>query len=87
MRLALAPEVVQAEEAQVVDARVVGGVLGKRALGITESYQGFTHTLIIRGSEPSQLSSVWQETSDVLSPAVMPGLLFLVSFSCNSDKT
>ena len=48
MRLALALEVVEAEEAQVVesagnedtavDAGVVGGVLGKRAPGITESY-------------------------------------------------
>jgi len=48
MRLAHAPEVVKAEEAQVVeagvdedtvvDARALGGVLGKRALGITESY-------------------------------------------------
>jgi len=44
MRLALAPEVVEAEEALVVeagvdedtavDARVVGGVLGKRAYGV-----------------------------------------------------
>ena len=74
MRLAHAPEVVKAEEAQVVeagvdedtvvDARVVGGVLGKRALGITESYYDFTHTLIIRVSESSQLRSVWQERRD-----------------------
>jgi hypothetical protein len=48
MRLARAPEIVEAEEAQVVEAGVdedavadtgvVGGVLGKRASGITESY-------------------------------------------------
>jgi hypothetical protein len=74
MRLALAPEVVGAEEAQaveagvdedtVVDAGVVGGLLGKPGLGITESYQDFTHTLIIRVSESSQLRSVWQERRD-----------------------
>jgi hypothetical protein len=74
MRLALAPEVLGAEEAQaveagveedtVVDTGVVGGLLGKRALGITESYQDFTHTLIIRVLESSHLRSVWQERRD-----------------------
>ena len=74
----------------MVDARVVGGVLGKRALGITESYYDFTHTLIIRVSESSQLRSVWQERRDrferVYMKNQMPGLLFLVSFSHNLDK-
>jgi small subunit ribosomal protein S21 len=62
MRLARAPEVVEAEEAQVVgaavdedavaEAGVVGGVLGKRASGITESYYDVTHTLVSGSQNP-----------------------------------
>jgi hypothetical protein len=46
-----------ADEGTVVDARVVDGVLGKRALGITESNEGFTHILDMRVSASSQLRS------------------------------
>jgi hypothetical protein len=66
MRLARALEVVEAEEAQVVEAgvdedtavdtgvdtAVVGGVLGKRASGITESYYDVTHTLVSGSQNP-----------------------------------
>jgi hypothetical protein len=62
MRLALALEVVEAEEAQIVEAAVdedtavdtgvVGGVLGKRASSITESYYDVTHTLVSGSQNP-----------------------------------
>jgi hypothetical protein len=73
MRLALAPEVIEAEEAQVVgvgadedtvvDARAVGGVLGKRASGTTESYQD-SLTLISKSQNPSNQAGYGNKRRD-----------------------